>query len=442
MPGMKPLGSGLVFGWCLLSLAQIGSAQAVQLTSLDDALKIGLERNLTVQEAAKRVQAAEATVGRATWLFLPKVDVDFDALKQQTVFALPPGATDTSGTDPGFFFGYPNQLSTRIRVEQPIFTGGRDINSLRIARLDLEIQRNASSMRRLDAQLDIARAYYGVLLAQQILKIREDLLAQNQRHKDDVARRLAAGDVARFDLLRAEVEYANVLPEVSRARNSVDVALAQLRNVLNLSREQPLTVTGAIDSVPDDTSRPDAFEQAFRQRPEVPISQLNRQVMERTVGATHAGWFPSVGAYVAKDFRSDAFGTLFDERHSNWMYGVSFTFRLDVGETLYKGRAEQHQAEALRLSQVQVERNIEVEVTRAVLELKRAAEVIASQKQNVRQAEEAMQIANTSYANGTITNLELMDTQVALDQARINYITAVYDYLIGLAQYRRSIGSS
>jgi outer membrane protein len=201
-------------------------------------------------------------------------------------------------------------------------------------------------------------------------------------------------------------------------------------------------VTGSIESVPEDTSRPDPFEHAFQRRPEVQISRLNREVVERTVGVTHSGWFPSVGAFFTQDFRSDALGNLFGERHSNWTYGLSFSFTLDVGETLYKGRAERRQVEELRLAEAQVKRNIEVEVTQAVLELKRAAEVIESQKQNVRQAEEATQIANTSYANGTITNLELMDTQVALDQARINYITAVYDYLIGRAQYRRAIGPS
>jgi outer membrane protein len=68
--------------------------------------------------------------------------------------------------------------------------------------------------------------------------------------------------------------------------------------------------------------------------------------------------------------------------------------------------------------------------------------VIESQKQTVEQAGEALKIANISYTNGVITNLEQMDTQLALDQARINYSTAIYDYIVGRAAYRKAIAEN
>ncbi len=61
---------------------------------------------------------------------------------------------------------------------------------------------------------------------------------------------------------------------------------------------------------------------------------------------------------------------------------------------------------------------------------------IAGQEKNIEQAEKAVRIAQTRYKSGVGTQLELLDTQVAMTRAQTNYAQAIYDYLVARAEWQ------
>jgi outer membrane protein TolC len=83
---------------------------------------------------------------------------------------------------------------------------------------------------------------------------------------------------------------------------------------------------------------------------------------------------------------------------------------------------------------------ITLEVCQAYLGLQEATERIANNKVAVNQAETDYQLAQERYENGVGTNLDVMDAELAMTQARINYIQAVYDGHISRAQLDRAMG--
>jgi outer membrane protein TolC len=415
-------------------------AQPIQVSSLDDALELGRQRALVIQESAKEVEVSQHSLTRTRSLFMPKAHLEFAGVRREAVFELPPGSELALDKDPGFFFGYEKEWAARIRVDQPVYAGHRNINRRRMARLSLDLESERHQLTQLDLDVEITRAYYTVLLANEVLDIKKDLIEQNRQHAADVARRLDAGEVARFDKLRADVQLANLYPELVSARNAVDVATAQLKNVLGLRQEEQITVSGTIEYAPEDVSIPEALREALENRPEIRMIRFERQITERTRAIAWGRLVPALGAYVAQDFRAPSLGDLTEDIHRGYTYGVTLSVPIfDGGDAAGQAREERSRVERAEIAEERLVRDIEVEVIETALELRRAAEVIESQKLNVRQAEEALQIAYTSYDGGLITNLELMDTQLALDQARINYITAVYDYLMGQARYRRAL---
>ena len=72
---------------------------------------------------------------------------------------------------------------------------------------------------------------------------------------------------------------------------------------------------------------------------------------------------------------------------------------------------------------------MEVEVKQAFLELRQAEETIESQEENVGAASEMVKLAEERYRNGLATNLEYLDTELALTRARTNHLKAIADYL-------------
>jgi outer membrane protein len=402
-----------------------------------------MERNLRLNEAQKRVEEARNAELRARAVFLPKAMLSAGFNQKGAMLSFPKVLFGQAPKDPGFFIGYKTEWSMRLQVEQPLYTGGRDFYSYQIAQRDLALQQESLQLKKLNLQVEITRGYYGVLLAQRIVKIKEELVASSTKHLSEVEKRQQAGDASRFEKLRAQVQLANLQPDLIRARNALEVAQAQLKNVLGLSQEDLLSVQGNIEMAQEVIDLQAALRQAGEQRPEVRMSRLATEIAERSRKINRARFLPALGAFFTQDFRSNSLDTLYDPMHRNWVVGATLSFALfEGGSAYYQAREERLRVEQAKLRQEQTVRDVQVEVVQAALELKRAQEVIESKKQNVAQAEEALRIANVSYANGVITNLELMDTQLALDQARINYVTAIYDYIVGQANYRRAIAQN
>jgi outer membrane protein len=74
--------------------------------------------------------------------------------------------------------------------------------------------------------------------------------------------------------------------------------------------------------------------------------------------------------------------------------------------------------------------------------MEEARKRIEAQQKSLSQAEKALQISQTRYRSGIGTQLELLDTQVAMTLAKTNYSQAIYDYLTAKADWQYYVGNS
>jgi outer membrane protein TolC len=125
----------------------------------------------------------------------------------------------------------------------------------------------------------------------------------------------------------------------------------------------------------------------------------------------------------------------------NWVAGVNLSLPLFSGfET--RGRIAKSQADyaGAKAQLLDVEQQVRLETRQAFLHIKEAEAQVASQVQNVRQAERVLRIARQRYDQGLGTQLEVTDSQVALTQARVNEISALYRHELALAELERAVG--
>jgi outer membrane protein TolC len=88
------------------------------------------------------------------------------------------------------------------------------------------------------------------------------------------------------------------------------------------------------------------------------------------------------------------------------------------------------------------EEGIRLEVQAQVAALNQEARNIGYQSQNVAVADAALKLAETRYESGLLTNLEYLDTQLALTQSRVAYLTALANYQVARARLRKAIGEN
>ncbi len=83
---------------------------------------------------------------------------------------------------------------------------------------------------------------------------------------------------------------------------------------------------------------------------------------------------------------------------------------------------------------------VTLEVTQNYLNLKKSEERMTVSEQNVGQAEENYRVTDDKFKNGLALNSDLLDAEVALLQAKTNYIQSIVDYELAQAQLKKSIG--
>lgn len=410
--------------------------------SLTDSINIALRQSPNILRARKTVEAEQGVAIQTRAIALPKAVItgDYSAVQSSDIDT-PPMVI------PGFTFGTEQSWRTRIQLVQSLYEGGRMVSAIRAARLTRERSLINYDVAVADLVLEVQRAYYAVLLAEQQIVVQEASVKLLERELADTNRRYEAGTVPRFNVLRAEVELANARPNLSHARNNLRISLTVLAKVLALGtpgssgEELELKLSGKLEAEPFNVELPRAVAIALQRRKELSALRTTQALRKEDLATAAGGYKPSVQAFAGYDAHSSIFGPdLTDEAHG-WMTGVQLRWDIFDGR-LTEGKVKQARAQ-YELAGIELDdaaRRVELEVRTAHSTFTEANEVLESQKKVLEQAEEALRLARSRNEAGTGTQLDVLSAQTALTEARSNQIQALHDYVVARARLERAMG--
>ena len=154
-----------------------------------------------------------------------------------------------------------------------------------------------------------------------------------------------------------------------------------------------------------------------------------------------AGYKPSVQVFAGYGGRSTQFShDLLDELHG-WEAGAQLSWNIFDG-FITKGRIQEAEGRRQRTREelAEAERGVELEVRTAYSTFNEAQEVLRSQEKVQESAEEALRLAMSRTAAGTGTQLDVLNAQTALTEARTTQVLALHDYAVARARLDRAIG--
>jgi outer membrane protein len=485
--------------WLLLvSAAPAVWSQAVAVgagreLTLEQALELALARNPELEEARLELDAADGRVREAWSNVFPTLDLVSSYTRNLTVPGtfLPRVFVDPNASPDELMavkFGADNNWALNIRAEQPLFRASAFIGvgaSERYRALQQETVRGRAQQIATQVRL----AYYDVLLAQEGARLSENAVTRVRRALDDTRAMHRAGLSSSYDVLRLEVELANLEPGVRRSANAVAAAKRQLATTVGLDVRQPLDVVGSLaslelaDAAQNDVgnrdllrfagfadvggltggldgaeARPSAsaaaaaedevVRQALASRSELRQLELMEELREAELRAERSEYLPRVtlfGNYQINAQQSgspDFFGATPAERAYGRQVGVQVTMPLFAGFA----RPARVQQKQIAIRQVQTQQQqaaaqVESQVRTLVAQVEEARERADAQRFAVTQARRGHQIATVQYREGLGSQLELTDAELALRQSEFNYAEAVYDYLVARARLDEAAGA-
>jgi TolC family type I secretion outer membrane protein len=330
-----------------------------------------------------------------------------------------------------------DSLNNSLRLSWQVYNGGQTGTRIDQAKIDGAIADLGMAEAKQQVKLDATTAYYNVLEAQDMLNVNQETVNNLQNHLQIVQSRFDVGLVAKADVLRAEVELAYAQQNLIAAQNQRDLAQNALLNVLNLDAGTEITLADGLQYQADTRTLAELIDLSKQNRPEVAEAKLNVAKADKSVDIANSDKLPSVGLSASTGWKDSLL-----PNDNDWSVGLSASWNIfDGGVT----KAKINQAESSRnQSELKVEQTldtVEQDVRQSYLSMKEAEKRLQTTQTAVDKAAEDVYIAQEKYKVGAGTNLDAIDAQLSLTQAKTNHVKALYDYNVNKAKLDKAVGS-
>ena len=401
--------------------------------SLYEAIEYGLQNNPEIKQLTLDSRSARAMVDEARSAFYPSITASgyYAYMSDVSVFEL-----DSILIPVGQHENYNYQVS----LQQVLFTWGKLYNAYRISDLGKDIAQLDLMRKKQEVRYSVTDAFYGILILEEMVKLSRESLAQLERHAKSVETRYKAGLVPQFELLRAQVQVANLKPQMIEAENGLQLAREGFKMLLGLPLRQEFTLTGELQMVDEEFDLDGLITKALESRAELKNLKKFYKIADLSKSIAARANLPSLvaGATYA---RTKPFGLGGDDWGTNITFNIGFDFPIFTGfRNLAQYKKATLQVKGAQLALDNLEKGIILEVKQAFYNFQAAKQSILAAQDNVTQAEKTFDIIDVRYRNGLATNLEYMDVQLAAMQARTNYLSALLDYYTAKAEINKAIG--
>jgi outer membrane protein len=408
--------------------------------TLEESIRLAISQNPYHLAAEERVEAAKGQVREAAAGFFPALNAQGLHTLDEKLFELEfpdPSTGQTQRISVDFTRDYQFSLSLSL----PLFTGGRLTSGFKQAKYNLLSSEEAVRQSEHITVFNAKAAFYGCLLARNFVKVAEEAVEVAEKHFNNVKRLYEVGMASKFDLLRSEVEAANLKPQLIRARNNLKITELNLKTLLGLDLSQDIEIEGELKFELTEPDLEACISKALVKRPE--LSQLNYQkkMAGQMLKLARASRLPSLAVSGTYNFWADKFNFEKDTWQNYYSVNLALSVPLFNGfSTSAKVAQSKATIRELDLTTQGFLDMVEFEVSQALLKLNEAKESLLSQEKNVEQAEESLRIAELNFSEGMATTLDVSSVQAALTQAKTNYSQALFDYVISLAQLDKAMG--
>ena len=418
------------------------ASAAMRVLTLDDALALAEARNESVLIAEADVRRARGVESQARSQRLPQLtsSASYDrTLKSEFEGIFDADSFGGENGGDGFAdlpFGQPNAYRLGLSFSQLIYAGGRERALQAQARLGRESATLSLGSAKAQLAFDVAQAFYDAALADRLVGIAEETLAQATRSFDQTRAKREAGRVSEFEQLRAQVDRDTLQSPLVRARATRDVAYLRLKQLVDLPLGAPVQLAAQLDDprlVPAArfAARLAEAEAAAAAQARTAVAQagLGVEATEQAVLIADAQRKPAVALqsnYGLVNYPSVFPG--FDDWRTNWTVSLGVQLPILTGGRI---KAEQTIARAdldgakARLQLTKELADLDDAAARAELGAARAEWEATGP--TIQQAARAYEIAELRFREGLSTQLELSDARLLLAQAQVNRARAARD---------------
>src|SRR5690348_708227 len=421
-------------------------AQEEPALTLEEAARLAMERHPDVGKARAAADAFKGKIREVRSQALPEIKFVSNATRWRDPSLLNASGLDNFPADlrSALVPSAVNLFDYAVTIKQPLFTQGKVGAALRLASIEAEGAVSEIDRAEQDVALATTKAFYGLLWAERYRMLVGETQEQKKLHAAMARTRYQNGVATEVDVLRSEVAVANGAPDLVRADNSIKQARAEMNYYLGRLLDFSTRLAG--DFQQKVWEQPDLGElerDALRRRPEIQRLRIAERSADTQLTLAKAEDRLRLDFNGSYGLMARLPQNLVNSEFVRWTAGLNFTFPLFDGfkrsGLITQALANQR---AARLDREKFEQQICLAIQQAYNDLQAAAESIAAAQATVGEAEKVLAMMQNNYKYGAATTLDIADAEMALSVARGNLLRGLYDYSVGRANLRWSLGQT
>ena len=408
--------------------------------NLDKALEIALSDNPTIKVADEEIALKKVSHKEAWQNLLPEASIS--------------GTMSHTITAPQFSIGdqtvkmgkdKANTATGTLNISLPLFAPAV-YRAMSMTKTDIELAVEKSRASKQDLVNQVTKAYYQLMLTQDSYDVLQKSYKLAEDNYNIVNAKYRQGTVSEFDKITAEVQMRSVKPSVISAGNAVTLSKLQLKVLMGITADVDIKIDdslAAYEGVVFANQLDNTVHEGLVNNTTMKQLELNRLMLQKNIKSLRTNFMPTLGlgySYQYQSMNNDSWNVF------NYNYGSSSSLVFSLSIPLYKAsnftklKSNRIQMRQLDQNRLDTERKLNMQITSYQDNMSASSEQVSSNKENVMQAEKAVQIAGKRYEVGKGTVLELNTSQVQLTEAELTYNQSIYDYLVAKANLDQVLG--
>lgn len=399
-----------------------GLAQA--LLTLEEAVRLTLEKNYNILISRNDVEIAERNVNRANAGMLPAVGgtVTNNNTIQNSSQTREGGVRTERNNARG------NTLNYGVGLNWTVFDGFRmfarydqlkELQKLGDANLQLNIVGTLS---------DVIERYYGLVQQQQQLKALDTAVTLSRLRVKTAQTRFEVGKAARLEVLNAQVDFNTDTTNFLQQQVLYRTSQISLNELMGRDVTIPFRVPNDF-RLNENLDLGDLLVSAMQQNPTLRAALISKRIAELDLKQVKADRFPVVGLNSGYNFNRSESALGFATQTTGRGFNYGFNASINIFNGFLQRRNEKNAEVQIRSADLDYQRinqSVNAQLASAYQTYRTNLSLVSLEENNQRIAAQNLDITLTRYRLGTITQVEIRDAQLNYVNATVRLNSAKY----------------
>ena len=313
----------------------------------------------------------------------------------------------------------------------PIFTGGKINAATRAAHIKYEIAETENLQKSYELTNELVERYFGKVLAERSLKVREDIRITMELHYHDAEKLQSQGQIANVELLNSKlllIESEREYQKSARQNNMLNEALSNTLAEKDLNIFIPVTDLFYLDSLEEIDY---FYRLALQKSPLLAGVNKKKELAGESFKAEKSGQLPTIAITGMYDIASNELSP----------YLPGYVIGIGMKWNLFEGLSQNKKIKALSWQKIQTEdyyqkvsSDIHTAINKHYQELNMYREQLQMLEAAMDLANEYFRVRNKAFNEGMATSTQVADAYLLLAKSRIEKLQAMYGYDVSLSK--------